>query len=95
MSRDDHPELSQAQYDRVLDILARAHAAGTALPGSARQRSFVAETHARLERFGTRTYLSAKQLAWIDSIADALAEAGQAQDEDAVEPVDDFMRRRS
>ena len=83
------------EYARVLDIIERAHAVRDLLPGSDSQYDFIEDMHDRIRRYGSRVRLSPKQTEWINRIGEDLFLYEQEQDEDAVEPVDEFMRRRS
>ncbi|MBI2275735.1 MAG: hypothetical protein HYU74_00140 [Dechloromonas sp.] len=64
----DHPPLSADD----LKMVKKALRCPAKLVQGDRERQFLKETKVRLDRFGERIYLSAKQVAWLEKIASRL-----------------------
>lgn len=84
----DHPPLSADDLKMVKKAL---RCPAKLLQGD-RERQFLKETKVRLDRFGERIYLSAKQVAWLEKIASRMEGQGAstASNDAAHEAADDL-----
>lgn len=87
--------LSREDYDRLVDIIERAHAVLDELPGSDSQADFIEDMHDKFEQYRIHCYITHRQIAWIESIGEAVDLYEQELDEEAgIETVDQYMRKR-